>query len=70
LLNKTQPTAQFIISIKDQTEVTVLVNEISGHVKLRVIDQDKKTVACTNTFQQRISCNFKTSKNSNYTVKV
>jgi hypothetical protein len=50
--------------------VTVLLNEISGHVKISLTGKDKKEVPCTNDPKDRLVCSFKPEKYSNYSVKV
>lgn len=57
LLNKTQRSAQFIVSVREQKEITVLVNEVSGHVSVAVFDRNKKVVNC-NEPKDRLACSF------------
>lgn len=70
VLNKTQPIANFIISVLEQAEIIVLLNEISGYVRMFVLDQNKNILPCINAPADRLTCKFAPQKNSNYSVKV
>ena len=55
LLNTTQKNAQFIVSVREQQEITIIVNEVSGHVTVTVLDKNNQVVSCKEP-KDRLSC--------------
>jgi hypothetical protein len=69
ILNNTQSSVVFKINSRDATEITVFLNEISGHVRMTIFDQSKKETKCVNS-DTRLFCKFVSETNRNYSIKV
>ena len=47
IINQTQPNADFKFNSKNSSEIAVLLNELSGHIDMSIVDSQGNGVTCT-----------------------